>query len=184
MNKLTLFLTLAAACAAPAQSTNAPLTYFEAYSAVADAPLVKGMSSIGLLNNQITYPVEVRTERMTNLQTTNTVYAVSLRTRIATRQTQIDYIDYDELDGIIRAIQWISQADHSVTPLDNFEALYRTRCGLTIYKFSNAGKLTIGIKTGDPALGRNQLAPFVLDDLGRYLTAAKAKIDSIAASGQ
>ena len=184
MKKLILWLALAAAGAAPAQSTNPPLTYFEAYCAVADAPLIKGTSSIGVLNNQITYPVEVRAERLTNLQTTNTVYAVSLRTRVAARQTQVDYIDYDELDGIIRGIQWISQADHSVTPMDNFEAIYRARCGLTVYKVSNAGKLTIAIKSGDPAVGRNQMAPFVLDDLGRYLTAAKAKIDSIAASGQ
>jgi succinate dehydrogenase hydrophobic anchor subunit len=175
---------LCASCAARAQSTNAPLTYFEAYSAVADAPLVKGMSSIGILNNQITYPVEVRAERLTNLQTTNTLYAVSLRTRVAARQLLVDYIDYDELDGIIRGIQWISQADHSASPMDNFEAIYRTRCGLTVYKVSNGGKYTIVMKSGDPAVGRNQMAPFVLDDLGRYLTAAKAKIDSVAASGQ
>ncbi len=37
---------------------------------------------------------------------------------------------------------------------------------------------------GDPAAAKNQMAPFVLDDLGRYLTAAKAKLDSVAASGQ
>jgi succinate dehydrogenase hydrophobic anchor subunit len=184
MKKLILLLALCASCAARAQSTNAPLTYFEAYSAVADAPLVKGMSSIGILNNQITYPVEVRAERLTNLQTTNTLYAVSLRTRVAARQLLVDYIDYDELDGIIRGIQWISQADHSASPMDNFEAIYRTRCGLTVYKVSNGGKYTIVMKSGDPAVGRNQMAPFVLDDLGRYLTAAKAKIDSVAASGQ
>ena len=38
--------------------------------------------------------------------------------------------------------------------------------------------------SGDVNGVRNQLAPYVLDDLGRYLTAAKTKIDALAASGQ
>jgi hypothetical protein len=184
MKKLILSLALGAACAAPAQTTNAPLTYFEAYYAACDAPLLKGMSSIGLLNNQISYPVEVRAERLINLQTTNTLYAVSLRTRVSANQVQVDYIDYDELDGLIRGIQLVSQADHSSAPMDNFEAVFRTRSGLSIFKVSNGNKLTIAMKSGDPSARRNQMAPFVLDDLGRYVTAAKAKLDSIAAGGQ
>ena len=40
------------------------------------------------------------------------------------------------------------------------------------------------MKSGDPAATRNQLAPFVLDDLGKFLTAAKAKLDAVAAGGQ
>ncbi|MGA2174507.1 MAG: hypothetical protein ABSH38_05955 [Verrucomicrobiota bacterium] len=183
MKKLILLLALGAVCAAQAQTTNAPLTYFEFYNAACDAPLLKSMSSIGLLNNQITYPVEVRAERLINLQTSNIVYAVSLRTRLS-RQVQVDYIDYDELDGLIRGLQLISQADHSTAPMDNFEAVYRTRGGLSILKVSNGNKYTIAIKSGDPAASRNQMAPFVLDDLGRYLTAAKAKLDALAAGGQ
>jgi hypothetical protein len=96
----------------------------------------------------------------------------------------INYIDYDELDGLIRGIQLISQADHTTSPMDNFEAVYRTRCGLSILKVSNGNRLTVVIKSGDPAATRNQLAPFVLDDLGKFLTAAKAKLDAVAAGGQ
>lgn len=184
MKKLLLLLALAAA-AAQAQTTNTPLTYFEAYNAVCDAPLLKGMSSIGLLNNQISFPVEVRVERLINLQNSNTVYAVSLRARVSARQMLVDYIDYDELDGLIRGIQLISQTNHSIAPMDNFKAIYRTRSGLSICKISNGNKYTIVMKSGgDPAAAKNQMAPFVLDDLGRYLTAAKAKLDSVAASGQ
>jgi hypothetical protein len=184
MKKLVLLLALGAACVAHAQTTNAPLTYFEAYCAVADAPQLKGMSSVGLLNDQITYPVEVRAERLYNMQTSNAVYAVSLRTRVSRQALVINYIDYDELDGLIRGIQLISQADHTTSPMDNFEAVYRTRCGLSILKVSNGNRLTVVIKSGDPAATRNQLAPFVLDDLGKFLTAAKAKLDAVAAGGQ
>jgi hypothetical protein len=184
MKKLIPLLVLFAACAAQAQTTNAPRTYFEAYNDAVDAPLLKGMSVIGTMNNQINFPVEIRAEELTNLQTSNTVYAVSLRTRVGGKQTEVDYIDYDELDGLIRGVQLISQTLQSPVPTDNFEVAYRTRCGMSVLKVSNGPKITIVIKSGDSIGARNQMAPFVLDDLARYLTAAKAKLDSLASGGQ
>ncbi|HEX4122984.1 MAG TPA: hypothetical protein VH619_20395 [Verrucomicrobiae bacterium] len=167
-----------------AQTTNAPRTYFEAYNDAVDAPLLKGMSVIGTLNNQLDFPLEIRAERLTNLQTSNTVYAVSLRTRVGSKQTTVDYIDYDELDGFIQGIQLISQTVQSPVPTDNFEVAYRTRCGLSLLKVSNGSKITIVMKSGDNVDVRNRMAAFVLDDLARYLTAAKAKLDSLASSSQ
>lgn len=180
MKKLFLFLFLAPALHAQL-STNAPRTYFEAYDAVTDAPLVKGMTTIATLNNQINYPVEIRVERLTNLQTSNTIAAVSLRTRLGSHQTLVDYIDYDELDGFIRGLQTISQADNNITPMDNFEVAYRTRCGLSVVKLNIKNKLAILLNSGNPGAVRNEMAAFVLDDLSRDLIAAKAKLDALAA---
>jgi len=67
---------------------------------------------------------------------------------------------------------------------DNFEAVYRTRCGLSLLKVSDGAKATIVMKSGDPLGTRNRMAAFVLDDLVRYLTAAKAKLDTLASGGQ
>jgi hypothetical protein len=184
MKKSLLMLAVGFAWTVHAQTTNSPRTYFEAYNAVADAPLLKGMSVIGTLNNQINFPIEIRVEVLTNLLSSNVVYGVSLRTRISAKQLAVDYIDYDELDGLIRGIQFISQSDHSQTPMDNFEAAYRTRCGMSVLKVSNGNKLTIVMKSGDADGARNQMASFVLDDFGRYLTAGKAKIDALASGGQ
>jgi len=188
MKKLILLLTLGLITTADAQTTNAPKTYFEAFDATADAVIVKGMSSIGVLSSQTTYPIEVRAEELTNLQTSNKVYAVSIRTRIS-HQLLVDYIDYDELDGLIRGIQSISQANHFITQLDNFDAAFRTRSGLSIVKISSGNnssgnKITIGIRPGADGLQRNVVEPVVLDDLGRLISAAKAKIDVIAQSNQ
>jgi hypothetical protein len=185
MKKIIPFLALilAAASVANAQTTNTPRTNFEICATVADAPLLKAMSVIGTLNNQINYPVEIRVEVLTNLVSSNVIYGVSLRTRVQPKQTEVDYIDYDELDGFIRGIQFISQSDHNVTTFDNFEAAYQTRCGLSIVKVSNGTKLTIVMKSGGSLATHNQMASFVLDDLGRYLTAAKAKLDSLGGGG-
>ncbi len=183
MKKLILLLTLSIAAAVNGQITNAPRTYFEAFNATPDVLLIKGSSTIDTLNNQINFPVEIRAERMTNPQTTNSVYAVSLRTTFP-QLVQVDYVDYDELDALIRGVQFIAQANSSITPLDNFEAVIRTRSGLSIAKLGRGNKVIISITSGNTNVVHNQMPAFVLDQLGRDLTAAKAKLDVVTASGQ
>ena len=190
MKRLILVLTLSLAAVAGAQTTsttiiatNAPRTYYEAFNITQDTLLIKGSSTIGNLASQVSYPVEIRAERLTNPQTTNSVYAVSLRTKVD-QQLLIDYIDYDELDALIRSVTYISQAGASITPMDNFEAVFRTRGGLSIAKVGRGNKVFITMTSGCLNGVRNQMASFVLDDLGRYLVAAKAKIDLVVASGQ
>jgi hypothetical protein len=78
----------------------------------------------------------------------------------------------------------ISQANSSVTPLENFEVVFRTRGGLSVAKVGKGNKTTIAITSGELNGARNAMAPFVLDDFGRLLVMAKAKIDMVVASGQ
>jgi hypothetical protein len=181
--KFILLLMLCLAAAVNAQTTNAPRTYFDAFNQTPDALLIRGMSIIGVLNNQINYPVEIRVERLSNEQTGKSIYAVGLRTKIG-QATLVDYVDYDELDPLIRSIPLISQANTSVAPLDSFETVFRTRSGLSIAKVGKTTKTVISMTSGDVNAVRNQMAPFVLDDFERYMVAAKAKIDALAASGQ
>lgn len=187
MKRLLLLLTLAIAATAGAQTTNTPLTKYEQFKALPDALLVQGMTTIGTLNNQIQFPVEIRAERIVNQLNTNAVYAVSLRTRIASTAgavTYVDYIDYDELPALIQSVQLISQSTASVSPMEGFETIFQTRGGLVIKKIGKPAKTVITMTPANSPAMRNQMAGFVLDDFGRYLTAAKAQIDSIIASGQ
>jgi hypothetical protein len=184
MKTLIVLLTVCGAWAAQAQTTNAPRTYFDAYKSAIDAPLVRGISSIGALTGQVTYPVDIKVERINVRPSTNTTYAVALRTHLARGAFQMDYIDYDELAGLIAGLQLIAQSGHAVVPMEDFEVVYRLRSGLSVAKISNGNNIVIVIKSGDANGTRNQIAPYVLDDLQRWLTDAKAKIESIAASGQ
>jgi hypothetical protein len=184
MKTFIVLLTAGAACAVQAQTTNAPRTYFDAYKSSIDATIVRGVSSIGALTGQVAYPVEIRVERLTVQPSTNTTYAVVVRTRLPRNVSQVDYIDYDELDGLLRGLQLMSQASHANTPMEDFEVVYRLRSGFSVAKISNGNNIIIALKCGDANGTRNQIAPYVLDDLQKLLAAAKAKIESIAASGQ
>src|SRR5580658_10245464 len=90
MKILIVLLTVCAAWAGQAQTTNAPRTYFDAYKSALDAPLVRGMSSIGALTGQVAYPVEIKIERLNVQPTTNTLYAVAMRTHLARNVVQTD----------------------------------------------------------------------------------------------
>jgi hypothetical protein len=184
MKKIVILLALAVGSVVEAQTTNAPRTWFDAYKSTLEAPLIRGMTSIGTLTDQVKYPVEVKVERLTIKPLTNTIYAVAVRTRLARNVLQVDYIDYDELPGLIRGLQLISQSEHSVVPLDDFEVVYRVRSGLSVAKISNGNNIVIAIKCGDTNATRNQIAPYVLDNFTGLLTSAKSKIDTIVASGQ
>jgi hypothetical protein len=179
-----LLLTACASWAARAQTTNGPWSYFDSYKSAIDTPLIRGISSVGALSGQVAYPVDIRIERLNLRATTNTSYAVALRTHLAQGALQVDYIDYDELAGLLRGLKLIAQAGHEVVPMDDFEVVYRLRGGLSVAKVSNGNNIVIAIKCGDTNGTRNQIAPYVLDDFQRLLTEAKAKIESIAASGQ
>ena len=111
--KLILLLTLSLVLSLNAQTTNAPRTYFDAFKATPDALLVRGMTLIGTLDKEINYPVEIRVERLVNQQTTNTYTLFPCAPRPASK-TQVDYIDYDELDALIPSVPLISQANTSV----------------------------------------------------------------------
>jgi hypothetical protein len=192
MKTLILLLTLGLAGALNAQTTiiSPPRTHFEIFKATPDTLLIRGMTTIGTLSNDngaehngIDYPVEIRVERLSNPLTAKSVYAVSLRTGVAP-QMQVDYIDYDELDAVIRSLRFISQSSGAVTGLDNYETIFRTRGGLSIVKIGIAGKTTIVLTSGDVNGVRDQMAPFNLDKLGDLMAAAKARIDAVVVSGQ
>jgi len=184
MKKLLVLLAVCAALAAKAQTTNAARTYFESYKSAFDTPLVRGISSIGPLSGQVTYMVDIKIERLNVQPITNTTYAVAVRTHLAHGAFQVDYIDYDELDGLIRGLQFMAQSAHAIVPMDDYEVVYRLRSGLSVAKVSNGNNVVIAIKCGDASGTRNQIAPLALDDLRRLLAEAKVKIEAIAAGGQ
>jgi len=154
--------------------TNPPATTFERLYHTTDAPLVRGMAAVP---EPETLFLEVRVEKIT-VGGGPPAFAVSLRGR-ASNYTDVDYIDEDELDGLISGIQSITQAGHSVTTLDDFEVTYRTRSGFTVSKSSHGGAVQMVVRSGRRNDQRVQVEDYMLNDLVTALAAAKTKIQSL-----
>ncbi len=59
------------------------------------------------------------------------------------------FVEYDEIDSLIKGIDYISKIDKSKTPLDLFEAKYTTKGGFEIVVFNNSqDKLSVAISVG------------------------------------
>jgi hypothetical protein len=176
MRKLLLLLIFVSAQFARGQTTNAPKTYFELAFHEIDTPLIRGMAVVPAPDSLF---LAVRVEKLTTTAPgARPVYAISLRGR-AGNYTDVDYIDDDEIDGLIRGIRLISQAGHSITTMDDFEVAYRTRSGFSISKTSSGNNAVIIVKSGRDDGQRVQVETYMLNDLANAIASAKAKLDTL-----
>jgi hypothetical protein len=90
------------------------------------------------------------------------------------------FVDYDEIDPLLNAIDVISQVDESVTKLAGFEARYKTRGDfeVAVFRQTRSGRAAL-IHTGicDRATGT-----LTLDDLAKLramIQEAKTRLDEI-----
>jgi hypothetical protein len=180
MKKRLLFIlfALAGMISASAQTTNWPLTLFETAQSMPDASLVHGTVQIGTISSDVAATVEVAAESLNNLQTSQKTLAVSLKSRIM-HHTQIDYIDYDELDPLIRALQRMQQNDQALaSQFDTYAITFRTRGGLVFSKFLLEGKTLASIKSPNSVSeDPNLMNTSTLRTLEQFLASAKSKLD-------
>jgi hypothetical protein len=89
------------------------------------------------------------------------------------------YVDYDELDPLIKSIDQIIKIEKSST-MENFEAQYKTRSELTVTTFNRAtGALRAAVSSG--FMGRIRIGMTLgnLADFRKLIVDAKASLDKI-----
>lgn len=158
-----------------------PRTKLEAIEWRYEKVLVKGFSQIATLNAR---GADVRIDAMELKDTDSATRAIGLA--IAIRESgenpreNRSFIDYEEIDRLLKALDAIARVNESVTRLASFEARYRTLGDLEIVVFrqsriGNAVSLTSG--TCDRVTGLLTLDE--LDKLKAYIVEAKTRLDEI-----
>ncbi|MBU1863294.1 MAG: hypothetical protein KKH94_06510 [Candidatus Omnitrophica bacterium] len=90
------------------------------------------------------------------------------------------FIDYDEIEPLLKGIDYISNITSNPTKLAGFEATYSTKGDLTITVFSGtAGKISAAVTSG--YIGRTTafLSTTQLSQLRSLIAQAKQKLDEI-----
>ncbi len=88
------------------------------------------------------------------------------------------YIDYDELDPLIRGIDYIMKLDDKVTKLARYEAQYQTRGGLVLVTFNTPGGYLAAISTYGGRRPRFVLRPTGLAEFRNLLESAREMLDN------
>jgi len=184
-NPLTAGICTLLAQSTPAQDTKPAAketkTKLEAFEAQAGAVLIKGITEVGSVKGMGSVAVDCR--EFADAATGRKEYGISIEVTGSGSFERKDtaFIDYEEIDSLLKGIDYISKIDKSVTPLTTFEAVYRTKGDLQVTTFTTAAnsKVQAAVQSGrfssaSAFLSLDQLAKF------RGLVAdAKAKLDSI-----
>lgn len=93
--------------------------------------VIKGYSDIGSLEGR-NGTLELESHEFTDVATNRKEYGLRIIVRTAPRTERAEteesaYVDYDEIEPLLKGLDRIGKTDRSSTQLSNFEARYRTR---------------------------------------------------------
>jgi|ERR1044071_295298 hypothetical protein len=159
-----------------------PRTKLEAFQARTGVVVIKGFSRIGLAAGLEGTSIEVETREFRDVGSNSKEYGITVEVREAGNagRRSLSYIDYDEIDPLLKGLEYLSKIDNSVTQLTRFEADYRTRGDLLVSAASSrGGVITLAISGG---VVRRATSLFRLEDLKvirGLIIEAKNQLDAI-----
>lgn len=162
-----------------AQSEVSPKTKIEAFQAQTGAVVIKGYSDVGSIVAMGS--VEVTAMEFTDAASGKKQPGVVIEVKESGRLENKDraFIDYDEVDALVKGLDYISRATRDVTKLSQFEATYQTKGRFSATTYSNsAGKIAAAIKSGSIRPATAFLSLEQLGELRALIVQAKQKLDA------
>jgi hypothetical protein len=164
-----------------AQAEREPKTKLEGFQAQTGAVVIKGYSVIGRV--VALGSVEVNAMEFTDATTGRKQSGVLIEIKESGRLENTDrsFIDYEEVDALLKGIDYISKVTSDVTKLSMFEATYKTKgyFSATAYSSSRPGKIEATLKSGYIRPASAYLSLQQLAELRALIEQAKQKLDSV-----
>ena len=164
------------------QETVTAKTKLEQFSAKTGVVVVHGFQEIGTVKGRYSTSVKVQVEEFANLNDGSKQYGVTVETLQESTQypkKHTSYIDYDEIESLIKGIQYIEKVDSTASQLKNFQADYATRGNLKVTTFSSDGKVKAAVTSGSITGVQAFLNIEDLEKLKALIEQAKSTIDQI-----
>ena len=162
------------------QAEREPKTKLEAFQAQTGAVVIKGYSEIGRVS--ALGSVAVTAMEFTDATTGRKQSGVLIEIKESGRLEISDrsFIDYDEVDALLKGFDYISKATSGVTKLSMFEATYKTKGYFSATTFSSrSGKIEAGVKSGLVRPAGAYLSLQQLAELRALIAQAKQKLDAV-----
>ena len=165
-----------------AQTNELPPTYLENFELQTNTILVRGFSSVGsvaLGNNTVSVYAHEVNDTTHNQKAYGIVVSISRAAESGEPSRSLVVVDYDELDSLASAIDYISKVTWGVTQLNGFEASYKTKSGLRFVAHSDRRQSSIDtfIQNGDDP--RIPASSEQLLQLRSLITQAKTTLDGL-----
>lgn len=176
-----LFLSIAASAQQPADQPREIKTKLEAFQAKTGVVIIRGFSEIGWVEGMYSTSVTVECKEFTDASSGKKEYGMTIEVKGSGRleRKNTSYVDYDEIESLIKGIDYIAKIDSSVTQLKSFQADYKTKGDLSFSTFSSKGEVLFAVESGRIGAATAYFSLSNLPTVRNLLVSAKAKLDSI-----
>jgi hypothetical protein len=185
MNRIFSFAvalaTITLASPARAEETNSyPKSRLELFEATTGTVLIRSTDELGGLAGK-TGGVAVRCREVREIGTNRREFAAVVTVTASDNVEDTTVVDYEELDALIRAMDYVGRVDWSITSLSHFEAAYITRSGLKVATYSSrrSGTVEAFALSNRQVRCRANLTTAQFAQLRVFLEQAKAKIENL-----
>jgi hypothetical protein len=158
-----------------------PRTRLEEFDGRLETVLIKGSATIATFNPRVG-AVRIDAIELRDAGNSTRASGIAVRLNDATHpKDNRAFIDYDEIDDLVKSIDQIARADDTITKLQHFEARYRTKGDLEIAVFrqTSGGNIAATVSSG---ACEQVTIPLSLEELNKFrwmIVQAKARLDEI-----
>lgn|ERR1041384_1158695 len=151
--RVCLLLVTATLCHAqrpqPSPSSTEPRTKLEAFQAKTGAVIIKGYTEVGTMAG-LGGSIKIESMEFTDAQTGTKQQGIVIEAKESGRLERESraFVDYDEIDSLVKGLDYIGKIDASVTKLAKFEASYKTKGDLSITTFNETSGYQFGVTVG------------------------------------
>lgn len=164
------------------QSAGSPKTKIEAFQARTGVVIIQGFSEVGSVRGLYVTSVTVKAKEFLDASSGRKEFGITVEVkdnsgRIERENTS--WVDYDEIESLLKGLDYIAKVDRSVTQLSNFQADFRTKGDLGLSVFSSRDENLLAVKSGRIGAAT---AYFKFEDISKVrelLASAKEQIDKI-----
>jgi len=163
-----------------AQAEPEPKTKLEAFQVQTGTVVIRGYSEIGRVT--ALGSVWVNAMELTDITSGRKQSGVLIEVKESGRLENTDrsFIDYDEVDALLKGLEYISKATSDVTKLKMFEATYKTKGDFRAATYSSTpGKIEAVVTSGYIRPASAFLSLQQLAELRSLIVQAKQKLDSV-----
>jgi hypothetical protein len=130
-----------------------PRTKLEAFQARSGTVIIMGFESSGKIACQYGGELNVESREITEAASGRKEYGIAVEVTASRGDAERSYIDFDEIESLLKGLDYVAKADKSITPLSDFQADYLTRGSLKVSAFTDKSKVMLAVQAGYP-LGR------------------------------
>jgi hypothetical protein len=181
-------LLVAAFCATALQAQDKaqqqpPRTRIEAFEGKTGSVIIRGFSKVGELRGALGGGIlTLQSMEFSDAVTGQKEYGIAIDIKETDRleRSHRSFIDFDEIDSLLKGIDYISKIDKSSTTLDNFQADFRTKGELVITTFSTSrGESMASIGSG--SIGKTEMFLRLADlvKLREFVATGKTTLEAL-----